>query len=534
MCGPLFLSPQERIKGLVDGLETVQANIDDLLPKVICQWYRAFTLHDVDLTKSQDNLSLPEQLQELRKQEAQTIEMRFDLYRQRYQDLHQLTTIRNGLAEQLDGTLSDLDEYGALPEQMFFKCLEMARRINFARIRKLNLEVLDAETCLDELKDIFRYEDTKERGLRLYALYHKVIGLPDKDVVARFLHSWRIDLPEADYGEYQDFVKENLDKLQAIKDKTTLLGKSHVLEHQNLPKLIQWELLGIRHYAYEEILRAWREEMLRIDQIASVREGITRASFFSRLSNACLNGQRLANLDAMALANRLGMAADFPVEKLRQLHKSLAANAKQLQRIKEDIDMAHHRARECQVAFGVDEDITHLKLSLNLKDIEEIRTNYKLRQDCAQEDIQLFAHAFKRRQECLKEALHDHGDDKRIVRGSAGGMILQATLKLELLFESENHSNTEILLVQRLLNFAAGTKLIETKTFKNIIGLCRKPTKGKKGDADHARLLMRLYNRFFKALMEYKPVRFSLNYRVNRTTFLKHFKHHINAYQATV
>lgn len=197
--------------------------------------------------------------------------------------------------------------------------------------------------------------------------------------------------------------------------------------------------------------------------------------------------------------------------------------------------------RSEQARFGLTEDFSHLQTSLNIDDLEEIKTKFRLKGDCELDDLQRFASLFTLRQEqygvlfnemkVYLETGEDSGNQTVLLtkgmfsakqhRDYMEKKHVAPKLRLAILYHDPGFLKLEAGYLARFLNFVSPLGMLESKTlllYLNLFRLITPPNQQIRVQ------LRRLWGNLDSYLRNFKPVNLISNYNANRDAFFKEAK----------
>ncbi len=299
--------------------------------------------------------------------------------------------------------------------------------------------------------------------------------------------AWAVDLGKKDLEQPRRLFHMNLDDLKKLRAKIYDTLRKTLKAGGVGNKRIRMRAFEVTAYSATDLSHTLALAIAQTPRISSAKQARGLALQLARLRNQVLQAQQLYRPEKDRPED-IPTILDFELSKriLRLVVADLTDNYQGLKQLKRETDMAYYQVCLEQKRFGIEGDISHLELSLNLEDIETILKQYGLKGNLCHEDLQHFGTSYlartRKTTEILDElarnlskggGIHEHllplfsqADYKAYKEGQIRTeLMLALQVAYPELLESECH------LLALVLNHASPTELLETTLFKNYMSM---------------------------------------------------------------
>ena len=393
-------------------------------------------------------------------------------------------------------------------------------------IKTLDYSVIDSGRFADFFDRALALED-QQALYHLDWLLHEIHIIPRQDQLMNALADWENSLGKGPYEEKQNFILENEMKLQKLVDDVRAELRERITKAKMRPRRLRFEVFGLAD-SYAGNLRSLLDGLLRMAPgVASENEGERLISNMQAIESQVIEAQRttkpkgeayekLAELERMKL---------LPPEVISELHIDLEENFNDLDALLHDANKGLERLRALQNRFGGEHDTSHLSITINIHDLESLKSIYNFVDNITIMDMKRFGVVYKHRHSMMEEiydlaAKKDPSVPPEVAREISSKVYKQfkqkkyvpLSLKTVILKECPSILDFEIQLLIRTLNFVSSAYIREKAVYRGILKIMEQV---KDANLSRRRMLRRIWTKFRSEMLAFKPRNYQANYQNN-------------------
>lgn len=425
--------------------------------------------------------------------------------------------------------------YRGLPQSLIDDAFQVVVDRMFHRLRKLDYQAIGAD----------RYRDLFEKCLdggddHIYAqldmLLREIHAVPSQNRLLMVLGEWETAISKETFEEKQMYLMENEFLIQEVIDDIRAELRERMQKTRLESRRLRFDVFGLAD-SYEGNLRDLLEGLARlIPTIATEREGEFFLESIQAIESQVIEAQRVTqpNGEAHRRIRELERAQLFSSDFIRMLRHDLEDNFKQLDLLLEDINKALTRVRKQQNRFGGNHDLEPFSLTINLRDVEQLKGIYNFVENITMMDIKRFAAVFKHKDAMMakvfKQAYEGHPTAPALLRKAIKRRVYKAfissknvsvDLKILILSEVRDILEAEAELLARLLNFVENDKIHKKSMYQGILQILEA---AQKADPKTLSRLQSIWLRYLKQINSYTAMNYRRNYDYNKKRLIRDSK----------
>jgi len=393
-------------------------------------------------------------------------------------------------------------------------------------IKTLDYSVIDAE----QFRDFFDQALSMDEQQSLYHLdwlLHEIHIIPRQDQLLNALADWESSLGKSAFEKKQEYILENEIELQKLVDEVRAELRERLTLADVKPRRLRFEVFSLSD-CYSGNLRALLAGLLRMAPvIASEEEGERLIANIQAIESQVIEAQRITKpkgeaYDKLKEVERLKL---FPEEVIQDLYVDLKENFTELDQLLKDANQGLERMRALQNRFGGDHDTAHLSITINIHDLESLKSIYHFVDNITIMDMKRFGVVYKHRYS-LMESLYEKAKERDpsvspdIAKAITGKVYKQfrdkrfvpMSLKVEIFKEIPEILEFECQLLIRTLNFVASDQIRNKAVYKGVLKILEGVEGGSRA---RLRTLRRIWTKFRSTMLAFKPRNYKTNYRNN-------------------
>ena len=453
-------------------------------------------------------------------------------------DLHKM---RVRLERLITNCYRRMPRYSAIPERVLDRCLGIAVHHMFTSLKKLDYRPIEVDGFAATLDRILEMEPG-EAFIRLDYLIQEVHAVPGVDYLIEALKTWNKDLNETMLRSRTEFLRDNeekrIDFLRRLREEM----KKRLDTTDRETRRARFEIFGFNDCNADLLAQALDILTTQLPKLGTLDSGERLVKDITAMEDRILDAQNRCKpgRTASTQVEHMQENGEINAHTARQLLLDLERNYTQLEDLMVDAGKAVKTARRHQVRFGRQGDINYLDLTLQLSDLEELKSRYGFLDAVTLEDLKRY---------CLTHRLvTDYMDDlvaklrdkdknvpaevrehftRKSYHNYVGNMMGKSTkhpkralsrrLKTAILKHHQPILEAETQRIILFLNFADPGQVRDLDTFKNFVKLFRLV---EQRDEKINRWLKAIWQGMRKQLLETQPEGYRANYEQNSRIFI--------------
>lgn len=431
-------------------------------------------------------------------------------------------------------------DYEGVDPQILGKAFEVVVDKMLYGIKTLDYSVIDAE----QFRDFFDQALSMEEAQALYHLdwlLHEVHIIPRQDQLLNALADWESSLGKAAYEKKQEYILENELELQKLVDEVRAELRERLTLAEVKPRRLRFEVFSLSD-CYSGNLKALLEGLLRMATfVASEEEGERLIANIQAIESQIIEAQRITKpkgeaYDKLKEVERLKL---FPDDVVQDLYKDLQENFTDLDQLLREANRGLERMRALQNRFGGEHDTAHLSITINIHDLESLKSIYHFVDNITIMDMKRFGIVYKHRYSLMEDLFEkaknrDPEISPDLAKAITGKVYKQfkqkrfipLDLKVNIFKEIPDILDFECQLLMRTLNFVTSDQIRNKAVYKGILRMLQEV---KSANISRLRVLRRIWTKFQSNLLAFKPRNYKANYQNNTRALITDAKAIIGA-----
>lgn len=393
-------------------------------------------------------------------------------------------------------------------------------------LRNLRYDSVDADNYQIQFENALAL-GSQESLFMLDRLLQEVHAVPRQDQLLNALTAWENSLDRKTLSEKQDFIVFNHEKLQTLVNDIRDELRTRLETVKIRPPRLRFEVFGLSD-AFAGNLKDLMTGLLRMGpRVASDEEGQRLVEHIQTIEAQVIEAQRACKGDGRAYEKlkELEKSNLLSSTLVRELHGDLDQNFKNLNELLKEINTGLGYVRGLQNNLGGDHDTDHLSITINVDDLETLRSTYDFLENITLTDLKRFALVYKHKETLMNDLFEraqkeDESLPPGIVKKMKGKAYKQfiknhyisLELKIDILLEVPEILESESQLLIHTLNFVNSDSVHKKTVYRALIEILKTT---KNAGFERKRELRRLWLKFRNRLQTYQPQNYKRNYQNN-------------------
>lgn len=436
----------------------------------------------------------------------------------------------------------DLDHFSQLELAELERCQDVAVHHMYTCLANHAYHSIDMSNVAHLIHKALECGDKGERYLRFYYLLQEVEAIPELQLLKEAVSSCP-GITTKEKASRLQFLEENQRKRLQIEAQLRTYLRDHLGYSDKETRRARFEVFGFNACLASSLERSLNILVDEIPRLANLEDGTSIAEEVSALEARLIEAQALSRCPSEFSKRITSMYENGEIEQTMetQLLQDMEDNYCDLENLMAHAGKTLKRAREQQIRFGLQRDTRYLNLTLNLPDLEELKSSYGFLESLSLEDLKRYCLSYRMSRDMTADLLRklETGDGdidpeirKQYVGRARKAMLetfspsakstkrsdIPAMLKLAMLRHDAPIFESEAQRLMYFLNYADPEQIREKNMYRNYVKLLRL---SEDGDVKTNRSLKHVTERLRKLLAEYKPEGYRANYEHNRNIFLR-------------
>ena len=398
-------------------------------------------------------------------------------------------------------------------------------------VRELKYQVIDAAELTQYYKAGLKCPGD-EAVLRFDQLAQEIQAVPNAQHLLNALNGYEKDLKRKEVKEKQQFILENDEKLQKLLDQI----RSELRERLESTKIdsrrLRFEIFGLSDYDADVLRKMLHSLNAASRKVSSNQVAEQLVESLQALESQVLEAQRVTKSKGEA-EQRLAQLAtkdQIPAQVINQLKKDLEYNFSNLDRLLEETAQGLKEIKMIQNRFGANNETDYLEITINIKDVEKLRSIYSFMDTVSLTDIKRFCMDYNMKTALMKRLFvmakkkdisvpQEVGRliTNKVYKSFVDKRIISLPLKMAILLNQSPIFDAECNLLRSTLNFVAPDQIRKKTAYTGIMQLL---SLIKTDDMGVQRKVKLLWGRVQTQLNNYEPQTHVKNFKNNLAAFM--------------
>ncbi|PIE02681.1 MAG: hypothetical protein CSA81_05870 [Acidobacteria bacterium] len=382
-------------------------------------------------------------------------------------------------------------------------------------------------------------EEKEETIARLDFIMQIIQGIPKARQLLHALKDWEKDLEEDEINEKKTFIDHNDESLQTLTDNIRNELRENLAGSQYQSRRIRFEVFGFSDYLANSLENSFHALMELAPRAANQRELEHIIKTMENLEAQIIQAQKQTRPQSSAYKHLKELQSKdvIDVQLLSYLEHDLGENFNDLNRILPKVNAGLKKLILMQNRYGAEKDSDYLDITININDIEKLRTLYDFLDEVNMEDIKRFCVAYNLRQTLMTDFFEstrkkDISIPKdllklftaKVYKGFKEKRYIPSRIKYQIYLHNKEIFEAETQLLCHTLNLVKPHRIKNKAAYKNIISIL---SPAKEAAPWIVKKLGLIWGRTQSRLFKHHVKNHKRNYEGNRTALVNEVKENV-------